>query len=566
MAARRSTTLLLVALVASAALGVGVWVAAGLEDAPREERAIPTPEPTAVRRAVIEETPELVEIEREVEATPETTTVLWPLEVELQLLRSDVQPSLPGLTAMGSGRDAILRGHVVDSRGDGVQAEVEFVAGPNRGRLLQADSTGRFGATDLYPGLAIVEVRGRGIPGSRRERLLRPRVETLLNIGYGLPASIEGRVVNEANEPVAAARVSIDGVVTSTDLDGYFWLSGLAAGSVLAEVSHPEHASLRQKLGLTVRTTAKDVVFQLHPQAVLGVSLEGVGRSAGPVQIVVLPANPNAERDFPWHTINPVIGWPGDLVRITGLPAEHVQIVAIGEGAVSEPRIYAAHIDLGAMETVHVKLVPRPVLEGVVTQNGEPVANATVRLEAPDRVQAAARWLSQPTTAFEVDVWPPLAPAVQEMETESDGRFRFAAFEETSPQRYLVATGPDGRASAGRVVEAGEREVRLELEERTGDAYLVLELPGRIQPLRASVSVNGAPRDEVQVATDGALIVEGLVDGEWALTVKWHGETLLAEPRLRVVAKAEREVPLPAAAIQGQDRDAWERAGETYPD
>ena len=47
-----------------------------------------------------------------------------------------------------------MRGSVHGADGRPLRAQVEFVAGPNTGRLLDCDERGRFGANDLYAGLA----------------------------------------------------------------------------------------------------------------------------------------------------------------------------------------------------------------------------------------------------------------------------------------------------------------------------------------------------------------------------------------------------------------------------
>src|SRR5262245_33276878 len=114
---------------------------------------------------------------------PVATTVLWPAKVELELLEARFLPKEDGIPPVGSGAGARLSGRVSGIDDNGVPAEIHFIGGSNAGRVLHADPDGRFGATDLYPGLSVVEVRGAGTLGSRRELRLRRGQETLLNVG-----------------------------------------------------------------------------------------------------------------------------------------------------------------------------------------------------------------------------------------------------------------------------------------------------------------------------------------------------------------------------------------------
>ena len=106
------------------------------------------------------------------------------------------------------------------------------LAGANAGRVLHADATGRFGAVDLYPGLSLVEVRGPGTLGSRRELRLRRGQEQLLNIGYGRPGVVFGKVQDSSGAGIAGADVVVDGTRVTTDAEGRFTMD-VRSGTVL---------------------------------------------------------------------------------------------------------------------------------------------------------------------------------------------------------------------------------------------------------------------------------------------------------------------------------------------
>ena len=71
-----------------------------------------------------------------------SSTVLWPLEVDLRLERADHLPGAKDENPMGSGRASELVGRVADENGDPVAVTVKFVEGTNTGRTLRADSEG----------------------------------------------------------------------------------------------------------------------------------------------------------------------------------------------------------------------------------------------------------------------------------------------------------------------------------------------------------------------------------------------------------------------------------------
>ena len=171
---------------------------------------------------------------------PARSTVLWPLRVELECVSRSSLPELGDGQRVGAGATARLAGRIVDSRGRGVEATVSFVAGQNLGRVLHCDSEGRLGASDLYAGLDVVEVAGPGIIGSRRELRLRRGSESLLNIGYGRPATVYGTVLGPAENasaaPVVGARVRVDGQQAWTDERGQFYVPAAASGKVLLEI------------------------------------------------------------------------------------------------------------------------------------------------------------------------------------------------------------------------------------------------------------------------------------------------------------------------------------------
>lgn len=495
------------------------------------------------------------------------STVLWPLKVELDLVRASALPEIPGDRPLGSGRRARLSGRVVDEFGSGLAATVRFVAGTNAGRVLNSQPTGEFGAADLYPGLQIVEVRGPGIPGSRRELLLDDGRETLLHIGYGRLAPVEGRVIDENGEPVAEALVRVDGQSATTGERGFFHVPRVAGGRVLVEVEAAGYALHREELGVQagVGVPRAGLEIVLSPAATLRLHLAEEAGGPGPAFAYVLPTGFGGGRSAPWQRFGPV-ELAGTTTVLEGLPAGPAEVRVYREGALSVPPAVGVNLQRGQTHDVRLALRAAAVIEGTVTRNGQLEAGARVRLSAADPVQATLLHLGQGAGFLEAEPRPLLPAVTAEAITGRDGRFRFTDFGELSPWRLLEAISADGRARAtlGVPPGGGPIEVRLGAEE-SGRARLVLDLPGRHQALPVELEVQGSPRGAFPVAPGRPLEIEGLVEGLWNLRVSWYGEELLSRTRLELSGETRLAVELPEGAIQGQDADTWRRAGHDGP-
>ena len=500
---------------------------------------------------------------------PAYSTVLWPLEVELELLRSELLPEIEGGDPIGSGATARLAGRIVDHRGEGVLASVAFAAGPNQGRVLHCDSGGRFGASDLLPGLDVVTVQGPGILGSRREVRLRGGTEALLNIGYGRPATVYGTVLDPEGEPVQGARVSVDGQPAVTDFEGQFYIQAVASGKGLLEIESPEFTTLRSEINVTAGTTYMPgrLEFRLQRPAQIQLSLPDSVGGPGPAQVFVLPSNTDVQRNFPWYRLNPLEVMPGSTLLIEGLPARMVHLRVFREGAVASPRTRAVNLRAGVTHPVEIRLEPADKLIGTVVRNGSPVAGASVRLEAPNRVDATLAFYRKPRYFLETEVMPPIPPAVQEVSTDRLGRFALTAWSDVSPTRYLEARGPEGKTWAARLVGPEDVELVLELQELpSADAELLFHIPRRHQGLPVEVTVKGSPREPFTLPSHESLRVGGLEPGTWRIQAEWYVDPVLLPVVIDVRGTTEMGLELPQEAIDGQDRDRWRRAGREYPE
>ncbi|MCZ6598859.1 MAG: carboxypeptidase-like regulatory domain-containing protein [Planctomycetota bacterium] len=508
----------------------------------------------------------------------EESTVLWPMRVELSLRRAAYLPSADKVPPIRSGKKAQLSGHIADASNRGVRAEIHFVAGPNKGRVLYCDATGRFGASDLYPGLDIVEVRGPGILGSRREVRLRQHSVTLLNLGYGMPGAVSGRIVDRAGEPIHGAKINVDGQIAWTGEDGGFHFARVAGGrSCLVEVDHPDYVALVTEVNVPLRRAiqAKELVLELHPGTSLSLSTPSPVGGPGPTLVFLRPANPQSSRTrtptpmartrrFPWHRLNPIEVYPGSPTVIEGLPAEVVRVQAFRPGAISRGEV--VNLRLGRTTPVQIRLVDAPKVSGMVTYDGRPVAGATVTLEAPDQVRSYLGFERQQSLYLESEVMPYLPPVRQETRTNAEGRYVLTAWADVAPVRYLEAIGPTGDTWAGRLVRKDDAHVDLELERvDLGDSELVIEFPDRYQGLPIELLINGEPRDPYTLPPFSDLELTALLSGTWSLQVSWHGDDLYVKDELELSGSEKLRIELPEEAIVGQDKEQWRRAGRRYP-
>lgn len=500
------------------------------------------------------------------------TTVLWPVKVELELLEARFLPKQEGVPAVGSGATARLSGLVTGLDDRGLACELVFVAGANSGRVLRTDETGRLGANDLYPGLSVVELRGAGSLGARRELRLRRGQETTFHLGFSRPGMVTGKVQDQSGKGLGGASVVIDGTRVITDPEGGFFLNSVAAGQVLCEVELEGYAHYQELVWVAggQPNPTERMTFTLERAAELRIAVQGNAGGPGPVELYLFSdrgefSSSSAYRNtaFPWHKINPVKVWPGQPITLKDLPPEVVKVHAFRPGA----RATFKPVNLAASpRDLTLQLEPAPTLRGKVLLDGEPVPGARVRLEAPDRVRATLDYFSEPSYFLETAVIPSLPPGVQETQCGPDGTFVFSAWADASPVRYLEARGTSGQSFAGRFVQPDESDVVLDLEEvDLGDAVFLADFPDRHQGLPVELWINGAPNPVQILAVGESLEVAELVSGRWKLTVSWHAVPILPAQELTLDDVDTVRITLPPECIEGQDEEQWKRAGREFP-
>lgn len=571
---RRNVLLALAALLALGLVGVIAWVVALPTASTTSPIAFPeassagTPAPapneddSTARQASVLSSPSL-----EPTSPEEETTVVFPLRVELELVRAESMLQGEGAPRRGSAATARIKGTIIDGSGNGVRAQVEVKAGPNAGRVLYCDARGQFGANDLYPGRVLLDVTGPGIPGSLREYVLRQQRETLVNIGYGRLAQVTGEVLDDAGAPLDGAKVTMDGQVATTDPTGTFFFSGMTSGESTVYVEKPGFATLFQTTTITAGQTVEKgrLKFRLARGARLQITLADRINASQPATVFLLPSSLNAQRSYPWFKVNPIYVNPGHTVVVEDLPVTSVAVRLYHPGAVAVPAQREVVLDAGLMKTVELTMEPTPVVVGVVTMDGKPVDHAEVSLEAPDRVSATLSSMGEADfLMLESEVLPDSPLAVQRVFTNALGEFQLSRNESVSKVRYLVARSSDGKAQGGVVLTGGEERADLALKPIQADgengSELILATSPRFQALPVDVVVNGEPRGRTMLPADRDLHVDGLVPGTWRVKVDWESDHLLAPQTIDLKKEVTLEVKLPEGAVLGQDEETRKRA------
>ena len=507
------------------------------------------------------------------------TTVIHPLEVELTLLEQGSIDALGGIQPVGSGASARIKGALLGNRGEPVTGSVTFTAGSNRGRVLETDSLGHFGASDLYQGLSIVLVESdRGILSEREVMLRQLNTSRLVvPLGRGDTCVVRGFVRDRAGEPIGQAKVRMDAQETFSDDLGEFFFPRISPDKVLVVVTKEGRASYREVLNIPRNGAIKrdKLTFTLEEGVSLTLSVEGLVGSKAPSLAFVFPIGVQrvnavrGQRTYPWHLVNPIEIQPGRSVQVDGLPSGHVSLMIFHPGATGSPALVNKKLFAGRGNQHGFVLKKAPTLRGQVTMpDGSPAARAIVRLDAPDVGLATTKVMQQKFTHNLSMVLPHLPAGRQRVECDEKGSFALTLHPAISKGYYLSALSADGTLEARRSVGAEPGEMDLVLREKlSASGTLEIGLAGRFQGLPVKITIKGKPGEVTLLDPADSLVIDGLEPGVWRAEIKWHHDRLERARQFEVASngKASFGVVLPIGALEGQSAEERKRAGLSDP-
>jgi len=499
-----------------------------------------------------------------------TTTVIYPLQVELSLASRASLPRTDDTPPFRAGAVAGIQG-VITGRGGKppASATVEFVAGPNVGRVLVADARGRYGATDLWQGLSTVLVRADGAVSERPVRLGRLG-RTLVSVDFGANATVDLKVQDSAGRPLEGAEVRVDGSIGYTDAEGLARFPNVTVGKVITNVRKEGFVRIERELSLSRGAIVKadQNVYTLRRGATLVVNVQHAGLTTVPAQLFLSPAGGSGGpggttlREFPWHSVSPIEVTPGRAVTINDLPEDMLHMRVFHPGSRAEPATSHVRLHVDQPTQFELRLGAAPTVIGKVMRDGKPVEGVKITLEAPDRDFVTTAALDQKPMYAQEMVLPHTPSAFQETVTDSRGSFTLTAYQGLEDGRYLVAETRDGRWRAARLLRASGADIVLELAEvPTVGGALELEFPGQFQGLPIEVRVDGRPRDPFTLRPGTPCVIDDLEHGTWRVHALWEGQDVILRQIVEIGATpAKLTANLPEGALKGQTEDERRRA------
>ena len=297
------------------------------------------------------------------------------------------------------------------------------------------DAEGKFTLGGLRPGEMIPVMAARRDFGRSKILSVKPGLPFVIRLSP--PLRLKGVVVNEAGQPVAGARVTVEdpsglhvtrftGQVRPgvTDARGRFMIRNAPPGALEVTWDHRDYAPQRRRIDLAPGTSEHDL-----GRAVLsrgrGIEGEVVDEAGNPVRNVAVHVS--HENQAPWD--EPELPADGTVLApgrqfnqgttdakgrfaIHGLREGKFGVSAWRNGSHSSNAIVAT-----GTKDVRITLVPAGTLSGRVMSGGKPVANAWVSVRHPSKTSEL-------------------------METDQDGRFRLERLSPHEP--FQIKINHDG--------------------------------------------------------------------------------------------------------------------------
>lgn len=381
-------------------------------------------------------------------------------------------------------RPGVLMGKVYGFEGQGAEASLTVVGGPQDGLQAFTKEDGTYRMDGLIPGLHFFRIEGRSILPAVRMQRVTGRNQTRRDFFFGESVTAQLALRDHKNKP-------LEGAVVSTDLgmhrgvsgeDGLVTLDGVAGGRrVVVDIRAEGHVPVRYELNL-FGGLLTGAPIELPPLPVGG-RVRGQVRSwpGGPLPTVTMVPRASSIGAFQvawenWQEVS--VDREGRFV-LEDVPITHLlDVRAFHPSGVSDPRVRAVQPSISAAATADfvIRQAKAVVTAEIVDEAGQPIAGAPLRLEAvnPDRVLAA---LYPGLGESQVGVRLPVpAQLLREGKTDADGRFEFALGDHPQGTGHLLLTAEaKGKRSARREVKTVGKHFRIELQDVRPTGSVMLE-------------------------------------------------------------------------------------------
>ncbi len=404
-------------------------------------------------------------------------------------------------------------------------------------RTTATDSEGHFSFPDAFPGDLEVSVVAPGFQPSPPQRLALAAHQEIVDVRFVLVpgARLTGWVFSGEGEPVADARVLIDGQSGTSDDAGRFEVSGITPGLRRLQVVHPGYNVLTRQLDIEAGSNRAELEL-IGGYEVSGWVFDESGRAVAGAIIELEPLTPGTFGGY---------RTPSDD---TG--AFRLDLVAEGRYRVVGSR--GGYVTANPESTLNV--------------TGGPARDVEVLLQAGAKIQGEILGLS-----FE-------ELSVVEVEASSDryGRLRGAVdyaggyeISDLSPGDWLVTAelGRGSRQARARVViEPGVARVVRDLELDGGVVLsgVVLHAEAPLAAARVTLHSQDSPTGRaVTTAPDGRFTIENLEPSLYRTSVAHSELRLIHNEDLRL--DEDRDVVIEIATVELSGRVVEGVAGEAVP-